>query len=92
VGLDGPNLLFAKLKEFWQPTDALSQQNQQLDLASGCNAFIPRDFIVRRSCSIPTAPTNHLFGWQAFRKIALGQKGADSADVPVRGLDFSGAR
>jgi len=33
-----------------------SQQNQQLDLAGGCNAFIPRDFVVRGSCSIPTAP------------------------------------
>jgi len=35
----------------------ISQQNQQLDLAGGCNAIIPRDFVVRGSCSIPTAPT-----------------------------------
>jgi len=26
----------------------------------GCNAFIPRDFVVRGPCSIPTAPTNIL--------------------------------
>jgi hypothetical protein len=38
---------------------SLSQQNQQLDLVGGCNAMIPRDFVVRGSCSIPTAPTNH---------------------------------
>lgn len=31
----------------------LSQQNQQLDLAGGCNAIITRDFVVRGSCSIP---------------------------------------
>jgi hypothetical protein len=37
----------------------ISQQNQQLDLEGGCNAFIPRDFVVRGSCSIPTAPTSH---------------------------------
>jgi hypothetical protein len=35
----------------------ISQQNQQLDSVGGCNAFIPRDFVVRGSCSIPTAPT-----------------------------------
>jgi hypothetical protein len=34
-----------------------NQQNQQLDLAGGCNAINPRDFGVRGSCSIPTAPT-----------------------------------
>jgi len=33
------------------------QQNQQLDLAGGCNAIIPQDFVVWGSCSIPTAPT-----------------------------------
>jgi hypothetical protein len=37
----------------------ISQQNQQLDLAGGCNAINPRDFVVWGSCSIPTAPTNH---------------------------------
>jgi hypothetical protein len=36
---------------------ALSQQNQQLDLVDGCNAIIPRDFVVWGSCSTPTAPT-----------------------------------
>ena len=39
----------------------LSQQNQQLDSAGGCNAIITRDFVVRGSCSIPTAPTNISF-------------------------------
>ena len=34
-----------------------SQQNQQLDLVGGCNAIIPRDFVVWESCSTPTAPT-----------------------------------
>ena len=34
-----------------------SQQNQQLNLAGGCNAINPRDFVVRGSCSTPTAPT-----------------------------------
>jgi hypothetical protein len=41
----------------------ISQQNQQLDLAGGCNAFIPRDFVVWWSCSTPTAPTNHPSDW-----------------------------
>jgi hypothetical protein len=40
----------------------VSQQNQQLDLAGGCNAIIPRDFVVWGSCSTPTAPTIHPSG------------------------------
>jgi hypothetical protein len=37
-----------------------SQQNQQLELAGGCNAIIPRDFVVRGSGSIHTVPTMQL--------------------------------
>jgi hypothetical protein len=31
-----------------------SQPNQQLNLAGGCNAFIPRDFVVRGLWSLWT--------------------------------------
>jgi len=61
----------------------ISQQNQQLDLAGGCNAMIPRDFVVWGSCSIPTAPTNHLPDWSGLNKFARGQKGADKPIDPV---------
>jgi len=45
-------------KRHWKP-QSFCQQNQQLDLAGGCNAVIPRDFVVWGSCSTPTAPTNY---------------------------------
>src|SRR6267143_1204391 len=49
----------------------ISQQNQQLDLAGGCNAMIPRDFVVWGSCSIPTAPTK-----SPVESVALTTRGA----------------
>jgi hypothetical protein len=53
-----------------------SQQNQQLELEGGCNAIIPRDFVVRGSCSIPTAATNHPICLERFSDFARRQKAA----------------
>src|SRR5438445_11967128 len=46
-------------------SSVLSQQNQQLDSVGGCNAFIPRAFVVRGACSIPAAPAKT----QKLRKL-----------------------
>src|SRR5437016_822636 len=83
------------------PTSSvLSQQNQQLDSVGGCNAFIPRAFVVRGSCSILAAPakTQNCVNFDAvFGFVAVLQTDNALADrhqcCPIKSrIDSTGCR